>query len=187
MAQDFFTDFELFTDEVLGGIANHERIAQKYKTTLGMINQLLLATHRMVISRVERVEQAATVEEARSILDELNWGPLTESFRVEGMCETFEGLGIALDNLLRNPESGMRFTAEQLRSVQQMAEVLTNREAEVSLLYLNRIQQLADLVTSTASNLDELKERARDAKAVLTHQMSDFDSKARRFLAPAGG
>jgi hypothetical protein len=182
MPEDLFPAFESFTEGVLVGIAAHERAALKYKATLGLITQVLLTTHAMVVERLERLEDAKSVEEAHSILEELNWEPLTESFRLEGLCDAFEGLGIALHNLITRPETADAFASYDLQAVSDMADALANRESEVVVLYLVRIQDLADLVNGKKDDLGEIIRQARQAKAVLTQQVSDFHSKSRRFL-----
>jgi hypothetical protein len=182
MPQGLLEGFERFSSVILLGIARHEREAQKFKTTLGLINQVLNTTHQMVVEKIERLEKAASIEEARSILEELNWQPLTESFRLEGLCDTFEGLGYSLGNLLNEAATSGAFSNEELNAVGDMAQTLTNRELEVSGIYILRIQELADLIADPGSDLDQLRRRAGEVNSLLTHQMSDFASKSRQFL-----
>jgi hypothetical protein len=187
MPGDLLRDFARFSNRVLVGIENRERAAQKYKATLGLINQILLKTHLMVVEKVERLETATTIEQAREILNELNRAPLTESFRLEGLCDTFEGLGHALENLNARSESSQAFSPEELSASLGMANALTDRETEVAGVYVDGIQELADLVYSTGDSLRQIQGRAREVKALLTNQMSDFEVKSRQFLRSATG
>ena len=86
MPDDLLSRFVQLRDSVLVGIQNEDRQAQKYKTTLGLINQIFLTTHGMAVSIIEDLERPKSVEIARLVLSQLNWEPLTESFHVEGLC-----------------------------------------------------------------------------------------------------
>ena len=182
MPQDLIGDFERFSNAILVGIANHEREAQKFKTTLGLINQVLATTHAMVLDRIERLEKAESLDEARSVLAELNWEPLTESFRLEGMCDSFEALGIGLHNLLDNAANSGAALGADLNAAGDLAQTLTNRELEVSGIYLVRISELADLIADPGSDLQSIHRRASEVKNLLTSQMSDFTARSRQFL-----
>jgi hypothetical protein len=182
MSDPLLDDFQRFSERILIGIEQNERPARKYKTTLGLINQIFKTTHEMVEEIVERVERAATLGEAEAALKDLNHEPLTEAFRLEGLCDAFEALGIALENLNNAAAASGALHPLDVAPSAELAQRLMNREAEVSDIYLSSIQTLADLVQGSTSDLAEIRGRAREARATLTRQMVDFDSKARQLL-----
>ena len=62
-----------------------------------------------MIDRLHALRKAKSVEDAKAVLEQLRLEPLTETFRVEGLCDLLEGLGQGL--LLRfTPRPGRVFT-----------------------------------------------------------------------------
>lgn len=81
-----------------------------------------------------------------------------------------------------NPEDLPPITPEEHFRWTEFCDSLEERERRVAELYTNQIQGLQDLVFGTAGqDLAKIKDHARQAKAILTDQVADFDSLAVRF------
>lgn len=181
MPDDLFGGFMGFCDQIMGAADHGERHARKYKWLLGQISELLKTTHGMVVSRLEQIEDARQLEDAEQALAELNTQALEESFRLEGMCDTFEGLGNVLGNMASESEQSGELSANDVQAVYAFAGRLSYREQEVATIYTQEITEVADLLSSGAGDLQALQQRARVARVRLTDEMADFDAKARRF------
>jgi hypothetical protein len=180
MAEDLFESYMRFGDRVWEGLDRHERPAQKFKFLLGIINQTLIATHTLVIARLRSLQEAKSVEDAKAVLEQLRLKPLTEAFRVEGMCDLLEGLGQGL--LLRvhaAPGEGA-YSAGELVDIEAFANRLILREDEVATLYSETLSALTSRRLDQAS-LPKLQADARTLEHLLTDHLSDFKSKADRF------
>jgi len=183
MPQTLFDGFNRFGDRILLGIDRKERPASKYKWLLGQINELLKTTHGMVVEKLNRIEKAVNIETASVVLEELRFGDLQESFRVEGMCDTFFGLGVALAELNDRSNQEGAFSSAEMTDIADMAHTLTNREAEVAGIYVRELQGLTRQIGHISpKDLPEIKKKTHKVKKLLTDQMSDFDTKAKKFL-----
>lgn len=179
MSGDLFDSFSQFGDRILVGIDHEERPALKYKYLLGSINELLGVTHGIVVRILERVEKASGPDEARSALAELNMDALEESFRLEGLCDAFDAMGMGLSNLTWTSQTNGDSVAPDTAEIQEFARMLTDREQEVARIYSTQIQELVNL--DDFSDLPDLRRRVAEAKSKLTNQMADFAYKSQRF------
>jgi len=164
----------------------HRALAE-YNWTLSRLYDLLKYTHSIVVSTLTRIESAENVDAARAMVDELRGDALTKTFRVKGLCDVLEGFGRSLRRLIE-PDKGYvdpsTVTPEGLWAWVNFCETLEQREDEVAALYAWHIRDLRDLIDGTGSqDLPEIKQRAGQAKATLTVQMSDFGALADEFRA----
>lgn len=182
MAQDPFASFGNFGDHVLAGLDGEERSAQKFKYLLGVINRTLVATHGMVISRLAALRQAETVQEARELLEKLRLSDLEEAFRVEGLCDALEGLGVGLNKRAYGARKEGFFSDKELSDVEVFALILSGREVEVAELYRTVLTDIISQEPRNERSLPDLRRRAEEAETKLTDQVSDFSAKADRFM-----
>ena len=181
--EDKFGDLGRFGDRILAGLDAGDRSAQKFKYLLGVINETLIATHRMVISRLAALRQATTVEQAKVLLEKLREDELTEAFRVQGLCDVLGGLGEGLRHRAWAAEREGSFSSEELADIKSFADTLYDREAEVARLYSSMLTGVTDQVGRVDKNsLPELQRRAQEMEALLTNHVSDFSAKADRFM-----
>jgi hypothetical protein len=164
----------------------HQTLAE-YNWTLSQLYDLLKYTHSIVVSTLERIESADSVDAARAHVNELRGDALTRTFRVKGLCDVLEGFGKSLRRLVE-PGKGYvdpsTVTAGGHEAWVQFCETLEQKEEEVAALYAWHIRELRDLIDGASSeDLGEIKRRAREAKATLTSQMSDFGALADDFRA----
>jgi hypothetical protein len=160
-----------------------DRSAQKFKYLLGVINETLVTTHRMVISRLATLQHAETVEEAKALLEKLRLVELSEAFRVEGLCDLLEGLGNGLYSRVLAARKEGYFSGKELTDMQAFAMTLYDREDEVARVYSTVLTDVAGQGRLLDENsLPELQGRAQEAEALLTAQLSDFSEKADKFM-----
>lgn len=182
MGEDPFESYNRFADRVLGSIDRGEPSGKKFKFLMGVINETLVATHKLVIARLGALQDAMTAEEANALLERLRLEELTEAFRVEGLCDLLEGLGTGLIGRVEAARTEGVFSQEELSSVGIFAEMLYHREAEVATIYGNALSD----ITHPAGQLDEaslpeLKRKANELQRLLTNHVSDFNAKADKF------
>jgi len=155
---------------------------------------LIRHTHSLVIAKLEAIERAESAPEAQRITDELRADPLIQAFKVAGLCDTFESHGKSLLALLdrRGAVDGLTEVvtpgSEEEWELRRFADELMGRERQVADLYSSEIRELRELIDSAVGgDLEEIRRRARLAKAVLTDQMADFSALASDFasVAPA--
>lgn len=181
--EDPFASFLRFSEHVLQGLGGGNRSAQKSKRLLGVINQTLVATHGIVIARLDKLRQAESVGDVNAVLEALRLENLTEAFRVEGLCDLLEGLGSGLLARTWAARQEGFFTNSELQEAESFASALYDREAEVARVYSEALEDLTALgpVTS-ASEVEEVRRRAATLENQLTDHVSDFNSKADFFL-----
>ncbi len=161
---------------------------RRYTWQLGSIHELIKHTHSLVIEKLEAIEQAADIDEAKAIADTLNGTTLSDSFRISGLCDIFVGYGVSLRKIVEtdaqsDPEDEAPISEDEKVRWIQFCDSLEERELQVAALYSNEIQEIGDLVWNldTIGDLDEIQQRARSAKKILTDQMADFDSLSNSF------
>ena len=179
-AIDLFEEFRRFGDRILAGIDQDERPALKYKYLLGQINELLHTTHGMVVRRLEKIENATGPAEAEAALADLGSDALEESFRIEGLCDVFDAHGRTLDELAWRSQDQNDSVAADIGHIHQFSQRLMDREREVARIYTEEIKAIVNL-GGVQGDLQGLRDRAAEAKRVLTDQMADFAAKADRF------
>jgi hypothetical protein len=168
--------------------SSHEML-RNYTWQLGAICDLIKHTHSIVVHKLEAIEAATSLARAKALVTELEDAPLTSSFRANGLCDIFQGFGVALRQLtatIYRPDGTVEtlpITNERKSSWAQFCDALENREREVASLYAHEIQEMVDLKLRAQSTqgLATLKSAARRARNILTSQMADFDSLATQF------
>ncbi len=162
---------------------------KKYTWQLGSINELIKHSHSIVIEKLEEIERSSDIGEAKSIAETLQGGPLSDSFRVSGLCDIFVGYGKSLRRIVELPQEMHQhddlppISDDEKTTWIRFCDSLEEREQQVAELYSSEIQEIGELAWNI-QNLDELKEikaRAKRAKNILTDQMADFDSLAKDF------
>ncbi|MBW3579159.1 MAG: hypothetical protein KY462_15780 [Actinobacteria bacterium] len=180
---DPFESFRRFEDHVLDGLSRGDRSAQKSKRLLGVINQTLVATHQIVIARLEKLQRAESIADANEVLEALRLENLTETFRLEGLCDLLEGLGTGLLARTWAARQEGSFADGELNDVEEFAHALYDREAEVARIYSDALSDLTALGPVTEpSALDKMRRKAASLEKQLTAHVSDFDAKADRFM-----
>jgi hypothetical protein len=180
---DPFASFRRFEEHVLQGLSREDRSALKYKRLLGVINQTLVATHTIVIARLERLEEVASAAQAQQVLESLRLENLTEAFRLEGLCDLLEGLGNGLLVRTWAAREEASFSTRELEDVETFAHSLYDREAEVARIYSDALSELTTFGSvDDPAALDRLKRSATRLKGQLTDHVSDFDAKAEKFM-----
>lgn len=164
------------------------KMLQEYTFQLAAICDLIKYTHSIVIKKLEAIDEAQTVDAAKAIAQELGWGSLSSSFRASGLCDVFTGYGKSLRRITEkhqgstDPAAAPPITVQERDQWRQFCDSLEAREAQVADLYIREIQGLQDLVSASSSqDLIQVKEHARQARAILTAQVGDFDALAVRF------
>jgi hypothetical protein len=179
---DIFGRFGALADlgkELMGSSTSHIEL-QKYAFHLGTICRLMKRTHLKIVEKLDAIEDAGCPNEAIGIAEQLEQGPLTESFRASGLCDDFPFLGSKLKRLIDNTDH----LNDQKKEIWfNFFTELENREGRVAALYAHEIQKIGDLALgdSPGPDLARIKAAARKAQNVLTSQMADFDSLAIRF------
>jgi hypothetical protein len=190
MAQSsLFDDVADFGRQLLGD--NHSRQALRlYAWQLSSICDLISHTHSIVIDGLDVIEETNSLEEAKILAKDLERDPLTYSFRVNGLCDIFEGYGIALRKAVNwtddpNPPENklVATTDEQWNTWMAFCDALEDSEDEVASLYGDEIRELGDMLlgVDAVTDLNEIKAKAGRARAVLTAQRAEFDSLATQF------
>lgn len=178
-----------FGEKILGDSRSHV-VLKKYAWQLSSICDLIGHTHTIIIDTLDRIDAAQTLEEAQQLVHELEWQPLEASFRANGLCDVFEGYGRALRRVVipadqtNTPDDRLIAASdEQWNAMQVFLDALEEREQQVASLYTNEIREMGDFVwnASTMNDLDELKAKAAQARAVLTMQKASFLSLAAQF------
>lgn len=184
---NLFDEISSIGEKFLKSTDRGHKALKNYTWQLSSINELIKHTHSLVIEKLDSIEEAEDMSEAQQIIDSLSGGPLSESFRVNGLCDIFMGYGVSLRKIV---ESGSRdndeappLSDEEQNHWVYFCDALEEREQQVANLYSNEIQEIGDLVwnTQNINDLEEVKERARRAKHILTDQMADFDSLSKKF------
>ena len=190
---NLFDDVAALGNEFLSLSRSHQ-VLQKYVWQLGAICDLIKHTHSIVVDNLDAIEVAMSLQEASVLVAKLEDAPLTASFRANGLCDIFEGFGVALRRVVGttlHPDGSIEtlpISDERKQLWLHFCESLENREREVASLYAHEIQEIGDLVaqTSTTHDLDALKAAARKARTILTRQMANFDSLASQFRQHLG-
>jgi hypothetical protein len=163
-------------------------VLSRYAWQLGSICDLIKHTHLVVIAKLEAIDQAQTFQDAEDIAHELSGQSLADSFRTSGLCDIFQGYGRSLRDMVgrlpisADPQSASPITGEEQKQWKAFCTSLVEREDAVAELYIDQIQGLQTLaLTSSHQDLDQIKDHARQMKAILTDQVADFDSLAARF------
>ena len=138
-----FDGYIVFGRRVMIGANRNERPSIRYKRLLGLITELLRDTHALVVEKLEAIESADSWSEAQQLAQELRDEPLTDSFRAQGLCDAFAGLGQALDGLneYTSVESPGAFSAEDTSTAATIAQMLADREREVARYYVREIRE----------------------------------------------
>lgn len=167
------------------GTSRSQELLQNYNFQLGAVCQLIKHTHSIVADKLEGIAEASSLEEARSLVGQLENDPLTESFRAKGLCDIFEGFGRSLRNIVapRHGETKPPLSSEQERLWFKFCNSLESREQQVAILYADQIQEIGKLVyaANTEQELDNIQAEAKKARNVLTSQMAELDSLAGEF------
>jgi hypothetical protein len=172
------------------GYNRGQQSLRHYAWQLSSICDLLSHTHSIVIDKLDGIEETKSLEEAKILVKGLAIEPLTDSFRVNGLCDIFMGFGIALRKAViqkdaPNPSENklVAMTDKQWYSWMRFCDALEQREQEVASLYVYEIRELSDILleVDSATDLDGLKTKAGRVRAVLTTQKADFDSLATQF------
>lgn len=176
-----FEGFIQFGRTMMAGVDRNERPSIKYKWLLAQIDDLFTETHRIVMKRLDAVMAAQSVGEATQLIQQLSSEALDRTFRAQGMCDAFDGLGRALNQLTWTMEQEGSITKDQSDSVQGFTTMLMGREGEVSLSYEHQILELARLVHEPAADVSSIKQQATAARRVLVDQLADFEAQAAKF------
>lgn len=185
---NLFDDVASIGRKFLKSTSRGHKVLTDYAWQLTTICDLLKYTHSIVIEKLEAIDRARTLKDARAIAQELSGESLSDSFRASGYCDVFEGYGKSLRRIIEkyqnstDPASAPPITQDERYRWLEFCDSLEERESQVAALYADQIQGLQELVErSSSQNLKQIKEHARQAKAVLTDQVADFDSLATRF------
>lgn len=168
---------------------------RRYTWQLGSINELIKHTHSMVTEKLEAIEKSSDIDEAKTIAETLQGGPLSDSFRVSGLCDIFVGYGMSLRKIVEiptqiNQDDDLPPISEvEKTSWIQFCDSLEEREQQIAELYSSEIQEIGELVwdLQNIKDLKEIKKRAKRAKHILTDQMADFDSLSKSFRKKLNG
>jgi len=142
-----------------------------------------------VVEKLEHIEAAQSLAEARIVVDDLQSYPLTNAFRAQGLCDIFEGFGKSLRRLLdvrqatafASPPQPLTDTSKSGQWA-QFCEILEGREAQVADLYARQLHAISDAVYAAAeADLPGIKTLVAQANAALTDQINDFDALSRDF------
>jgi len=183
---NLFDEISSIGEKFLKSTDRGHKALKNYTWQLGSINELIKHTHSLVIKKLEAIEEAEDMSEAQQIINSLSGGPLSDSFRVNGLCDIFVGFGVSLRKIVEaagNNQEESPLSAEEQNHWIYFCDALEEREQQVAYLYSNEIQEIGDLVchSQNITDLEEVKERARRAKHILTDQMADFDSLSKKF------
>jgi hypothetical protein len=191
MPESLFDGFIKFSRHAMVGIRRDERSARRYKWTLALITELLTVTHAIFLEYLDRLSQSTTLSDAEQVMRQITEGVLEDSFRVEGLCDTFEGLGDALLGVnyrtrqdLAVPGRVASLSPHDVDDSEHLAQVLANREFEVARLYIQEIHELQETLDEQRAvngSLQPVLARADSARAVLTEQLIDFQRLASDF------
>jgi hypothetical protein len=167
--------------QMLGTSSAHTQLSQ-YRWQLATICDLMRHTHTLVVDRLDDIERATTVEEARRLAADLDEQPFTQALRANGLCDVFQGLGTSLLRLTQ-PKDGAAPTVSA-PAWRRFCEVLQERELSVARMYLNEIRELGALVVAArggGADLAALRQAAARTRDVLTVQRNDFEALATEF------
>jgi hypothetical protein len=191
MAESAFRPFIRFSRRVLAGIDDQERTSRRYKWTLATITELLSVTHSILLGRLDQLATTTSLAKAQSTMSEITDQVLEESFRVEGLCDAFRGLGDALRGVnyrTRQDQApgsrGTILTGADVDESQAMADVLASREAEVARLYVDEIRDIREVLDAEAAgagDLTQVRARADAARQRLTDELAEFQLLAAAF------
>jgi hypothetical protein len=160
----------------------HDALAD-YNWTLSQVWELLKRTHSIVVAGLKRVESAEDLDLARAEVNRLRRKPLSDAFRAQGLCDVLEGFGHSIHRLARPgflDEESMDRTSRS--AWEKFCHTLESKEDEVAGLYAEHIRELRDLIDKASSgDLGEIKQRAGEARRLLTEQISEFDALAQQF------
>jgi hypothetical protein len=159
-------------------LSKSQETLKNYIWQLGTISDLIKHTHSIVVHKLEAVEEAASIEEAKSLVTELEGDPLTNSFRANHLCDIFQAFGTALRQLTSTLGS-----QERQSKWEKFCGTLESRENTVAELYADQLQDLIDLKykLNIQQDLNQFKVAAKNARQKLTEQMADFDALAKKF------
>ena len=155
---------------------------------LSEICNVLAQVHTIVIGKLEAIEAAATLQDAKDIVRQLEASPLRDTFHTEHLCDTFERLGEDLREIV-GPSNGKAQTSQLSLSGRRPAHgcssavLLEDREADVARLYSAEINQISQLLSTLTSpeDLEAVQKRAKAARNTLTAERADFEALAIRF------
>lgn len=190
---NLFDEISSIGDKFLKSTDRGHNALKNYTWQLGSISELIKHTHSLVIEKLEAIEGTTDMSEAQQIINSLSGEPLSDSFRVNGLCDIFVGYGVSLRKIVEsasgnNEDEAPLLSAEEQNHWVYFCDVLEEREQQVANLYSNEIQEIGELVwnAQNINDLEEVKERARRAKHILTDQMADFDSLSKKFHKQLG-
>lgn|GEM_PF-3466405 len=185
---DLFDEVAAIGREFLA-LSKSEQELRRYTWQLGAICDLIKHTHSIVVEKLEEIEAAQTVADARAAAVQLEDQPLTASFRANGLCDIFQGFGHSLRRIVEphaQPGESVQpvpLGTAQINSWTWFCESLEEREQRVASLYASELREICNLSASASGDADlaQLKAKARATKNLLTTQMADFDALATQF------
>jgi len=158
---------------------------EKYVWHLSSVCDLMKHTHRIVVGKLEAIQQASSIEEASEFAKELRGDTLSNSFRARGLCEFFVEHGKVLRKVIQDNDGNLLKTPlSEVESWQWLdfCDSLEARELQVADLYSREIEGFSDIISRPFErSLEEVKEQARRVRATLIGQIADFDSLATEF------
>jgi len=180
----FFSDLEKVVTSFLG-LSKSQQALKNFTWQLGTICDLIKHTHLLVINKLEQVENAQSLEEAKTVINNLERTPLTDIFRANHLCDIFVGFGMELQKIIKEivKTDPTLISNEQINTWARFGDSLMRREGEVAYLYADLLQNLGNLASNSSSGADlaKLKDAALEAKKILTAQVADFDYLANEF------
>lgn len=186
---NLFDEISSIGNKFLKSTDRGHQVLKKYLWQLGSINDLMKHTHSLVIEKLETIENALTLEEAKESSNQLQGDALTDSFRTSGLCDIFVGMGISLRKIIETPqhtaqpEEEVPLTVDEINKWMMFCNALEEREQQVAYLYSSEIDEIGRLTwnLNNQGDLGKIKEYAIKAKRILTSQMADFDSLSVKF------
>ena len=180
----FFSDLGNVVTGFLG-LSQSQEALKKFAWQLGTICDLIKHTHSLVINKLEAIEDAQSLDQAKAIVKTLERQPLTDIFRANHLCDIFVGFGIELERIIKQISANdpQLITSEQMGTWARFGDSLMRREGEVAFLYADILQNLGDLVSDRKTGVDlaMLKAEAAEANTTLAAQVADFDHLAIEF------
>ena len=174
---DIFADISNVGREFLA-LSKSQQVLQDYTWQLGTISDLIKHTHSMIVHKLEAVDEATELDDAKAPISDLQEAPLTDSFRANHLCDVFQGMGTALIPLTASLQS-----SESQEKWGNFCIALQERESSVAQLYAYQLRDLIDLKdrSKVPEDLVPLKAAAKETIRKLTGQMADFEALAKQF------
>lgn len=170
---DLFRGFIEFGGEMLGRARTNDPVAVRYRGLLAHISIVFHDTHELVIEKLSAIEDANTKAEAAALVQELRGEPLSQTFRNQGLCDTFQALGDALHSASTR---AFHNDGEPVGFAFDLAAHLADREREVAQMYEDQIDGMRELLAaSDAADLDAIRKHAAAIRARLDAELGDFE------------